>query len=63
MKLLKKICAWEKAQLKKPGVILGRWLVFGIIFGASQDNVGLGVAFGLTIGAAMEAQKNKPSKK
>ena len=52
MKFIKKICAWEKAQMKNPETRLGIGMMVGLFFGIAMDNVGLGVALGIVFGAS-----------
>lgn len=46
----------------KKGAYMTIGLSFGIIFGASQQNIPLGLLLGLAIGAGLEAQQMKKDK-
>ncbi len=59
MKFLKKVWAWEKAQMQKPEVTLSVWIAFGVLFGIGIDNVGAGIAVGVAIGVALYSKQKK----
>lgn len=51
MKFLKKIIACEKAQLKNPETQLVIGMVLGLLIGIGMDNIGVGIALGVALGA------------
>ncbi len=50
MKFLKKIWAWEKAQMRKPETHLAIGMVGGMLIGVGMGNVGAGIALGVALG-------------
>ena len=62
MKFLKKIWAWEKAQLKKTETHAAIGMAGGMLIGISQDNYGLGVALALALGTGVYVTGKKMRK-
>jgi len=48
--------------MKKPTNLLGACIAIGVVFGVAIDNIGLGIALGLTIGASMSYSQTKKNK-
>lgn len=59
MKLLKKICTWEKAQMKKPETLAAIGMAGGALIGFSQDNYALAIALAIALGAGAYAVGKK----
>ena len=62
MKLLKKIWALGKAQMKKPETHSALGMVGGILIGVGMDNVGVGVALGVALGVPVYVTGKKKEK-
>ena len=63
MKFLKKIWAWEKAQMQKNETHAAIGMVGGLLIGFSQDNYGLGIALALALGTGVYVTGKKRGKK
>jgi hypothetical protein len=63
MNFIKKIWAGEKAQFQKPEIRLVIGMVGGFLIGVGTDNIGLGVALAIALGASGYASCKKKNKK
>lgn len=63
MKILKKLCTWEREQAKNPGTALSLGMATGIAIGVAMDNIGVGVALGVAIGVGIHEESKACSTK
>ena len=52
-----------KKELKNRDKMIGLCLIFGILFGITTDNVGLGICLGLCIGVGLGSINNNKKEK